>query len=40
MSFSDVTLSRRLERAEGRTNADFVDARALTFPERRAAWIF
>ena len=39
MSFSDLNLSRRLERAEGRANADFVDARVLTFPERRAAWM-
>ena len=39
MSFSDIGLSRRLERAEGRANADFVEARALTFPDRGAAWI-
>jgi len=36
---SDAALSRRLERAEGRANADFVEARALTFPDRGAAWI-
>jgi GNAT superfamily N-acetyltransferase len=39
LSFSDIGLSRRLERAEGRANADFVEARALTFPDRGAAWI-
>jgi GNAT superfamily N-acetyltransferase len=37
--FSDATLSHRLERAEGRANADFVEARALTFPDRGAAWM-
>jgi hypothetical protein len=39
VSFSDLALSRRLECAEGRANADFVDARALTFPERGAEWM-
>jgi GNAT superfamily N-acetyltransferase len=39
MAFSDLALSRRLERAEGRANADFVDARALTYPDRHAAWM-
>ena len=39
MHFSDLALSRRLERAEGRANADFVDARARTFPDRGAAWV-
>jgi GNAT superfamily N-acetyltransferase len=39
ISFSDLSLSRRLERAEGRSNADFVEARAKLFPERGAAWI-
>jgi GNAT superfamily N-acetyltransferase len=39
LDFSDVGLSRRLERAEGRANADFVDARARMFPDRRAAWL-
>jgi GNAT superfamily N-acetyltransferase len=39
LSFSDLALARRLERAEGRANADFVDARAATFPDRGAAWI-
>jgi hypothetical protein len=37
--FSDLSLSRRLERAEGRSNADFVEARAQLFPESGAAWI-
>jgi len=37
--FSDLTLSRRLERAEGRGNADFVEARAELFPESGAQWI-
>jgi GNAT superfamily N-acetyltransferase len=39
LAFSDIALSRRLERAEGRANADFVDARARMFPDRGAAWI-
>src|SRR5215475_4825860 len=37
--FSDLALSRRLERAEGRSNADFVEARAKLFPESGAEWI-
>jgi len=37
--FSDLSLSRRLERAEGRGNADFVEARAKLFPESGARWI-
>jgi len=37
--FSDLPLSRRLERAEGRGNADFVEARAKFFPESGAEWI-
>jgi Acetyltransferase (GNAT) domain len=36
---SDLSLSRRLERAEGRSSADFVEARAKLFPERGAVWI-
>jgi GNAT superfamily N-acetyltransferase len=36
---SDLSLSRRLERAEGRSSADFVEARAKLFPERGAEWI-
>jgi GNAT superfamily N-acetyltransferase len=39
ISFSDLVLSRRLERAEGRSSADFVEARARLFPERGAEWI-
>jgi hypothetical protein len=30
--FSDLALARRLERAEGRASADFIDARARLFP--------
>jgi GNAT superfamily N-acetyltransferase len=37
--FSDLTLSRRLERLEGRSNADFVEARAKIFPDSGAQWI-
>lgn len=37
--FSDLVLSRRLERAEGRSNADFVEARAKFFPDSGAQWI-
>src|SRR5262249_19297460 len=37
--FSDLALSRRLERAEGRGNADFVEARAKFFPDSGAQWI-
>jgi hypothetical protein len=37
--FSDLTLSRRLERAEARSNADFVEARARLFPDSSAEWI-
>jgi len=36
---SDLSLSRRLERAEGRSNADFVEARAEHNPEIGAEWI-
>ena len=39
LRFVDQALSRRLERAEGRASADFVEARARTFPDRGAAWI-
>jgi len=39
MPFSNLSLSRRLERAEGRSNADLVEARAKHFPESGAAWI-
>ncbi len=37
--FSDLSLARRLERAEGRSNAEFVEARAKIFPESGAEWI-
>ena len=37
--FSDLELARRLERAEGRANAEFVEARAKLFPESGACWI-
>lgn len=35
----DLALARRLERAEGRSNAEFVEARAAAFPETHAQWI-
>ena len=37
--FSDLALSRRLERAEASANADFVEARAKFFPESGASWM-
>ena len=37
--FSDLALARRLERAEGRSNVDFVEARAKLFPDSGAEWI-
>lgn len=37
--FSDLSLARRLERAEGRSCADFVETRARLFPESGARWI-
>jgi GNAT superfamily N-acetyltransferase len=37
--FSDLALSRRLEKTEGRGNAEFVDARLKAFPESGACWI-
>ena len=36
--FSDLSLARRLERAEGRGNAEFVEARARVSPEVGARW--
>ena len=36
--FSDLSLSRRLERAEGRSNVGFVEARAAVSPEVGAGW--
>lgn len=38
MPFSDIELSRRLERAEGAANAGYVEARARLFPEVGACW--
>jgi hypothetical protein len=37
--FSDLALSRRLERLEGQSNAEFVEARARIFPASGAQWI-
>jgi Acetyltransferase (GNAT) family len=37
--FSDLALSRRLERTEGRGCAEFVAARARLFPQHGAEWI-
>jgi GNAT superfamily N-acetyltransferase len=37
--FADLSLARRLERAEGLSNARSIDARARAFPERGACWI-
>ncbi len=37
--FSDLALSRRLERAEGRSSAELVDARRTAFPDSGACWI-
>jgi GNAT superfamily N-acetyltransferase len=37
--FSDLALSRRLEKAEARGNAEFVEARARLFPQYGAQWI-
>jgi hypothetical protein len=39
MIFSDKTLSQKLERAEARFNAAFVESRARLFPEVGASWI-
>jgi hypothetical protein len=39
MIFSDVSLARRLERAEARGNAGFVATRARIDPESGAEWI-
>lgn len=38
MSFSDLALSRRLERAEGTASAQYADARRRLFPDSRAEW--
>lgn len=37
--FSDLALARRLEKAEARSNALFVEARARLFPHSGAKWI-
>ena len=37
--FSDLALSRRLERAEGRACVQFADARRNLFPESGAEWM-
>ena len=37
--FSDLALSRRLERAEARAGAEFVETRAMLFPSSNAQWI-
>ena len=37
--FTDLALSRRLERAEARGSAEFVEARARVFPESGACWV-
>ncbi len=37
--FSDLALSRRLERAEAKANAEFVEARAQLYPDSGAEWI-
>lgn len=39
MILSDIELSRKLERAEGRANADFVETRARFDPSTGAEWI-
>ncbi len=37
--FSDKSFSQKLERAEARTNADFVETRAKLFPASGSKWI-
>jgi GNAT superfamily N-acetyltransferase len=37
--FADIDLARRLERTEARGNINFIEARAIAFPERGATWI-
>ena len=37
--FSDLNLSRRLERTEAQGNIEFVEARASAFPESKARWL-
>ncbi len=39
MQFSDLALSRRLERAEGHACAQFAEARRLLFPDSGSEWM-
>lgn len=39
MPFSDLTLSRRLERAEGHACREYAEARRRLFPESSAEWM-
>lgn len=39
MIYSDKSLAQKIERAEGKTNAAFVEARAKMFPASKAEWI-
>lgn len=39
MTFSDLALSKRLERAEGQACAEYAEARRRLFPESGAEWI-
>jgi GNAT superfamily N-acetyltransferase len=39
MTFADLELSRRLERAEGQSGKEFAEARRLRDPESGAAWM-
>ena len=39
MLFSDLALSRRLERAEGHASAQFAEARRRLFPDSGAGWM-
>ena len=39
MPFSDLSLSRRLERAEGRACVEYAEARRRVYPDSGAAWI-
>ena len=39
MIYSDIELSRKLERTEGRANADCVETRKRLFPDSDATWI-
>lgn len=39
MQFSDLVLSRRLERAEGHAGAQYAEARRRLFPESGAEWM-